>query len=211
VSTVRDAAPSDRAAIEAVTLAAYEQYAATLPAPLWTMYRQSILATLADVQPAAQIVAEDGGALVGSVLLYPAGTVTATPGGPPLARAWPEVRLLAVTPAARGHGVGRRLMEECVRRARAGRAPALTLHTADIMAVAMRLYERMGFGRAPELDFSPAPGITVKGYRLPLTSGPLTSSPLTRPSPQWGEGGPRPGRVDGEGALAYRGRKPRRS
>ena len=42
-------------------------------------------------------------------------------------------------------------------------------HTTDMMAVAMRLYERMGFARAPELDFTPAPGFLVKGYRLPLT------------------------------------------
>ena len=32
----------------------------------------------------------------------------------------------------------------------------------------MRLYERMGFRRLPELDFEPAPAVTVKGYRLTL-------------------------------------------
>jgi GNAT superfamily N-acetyltransferase len=193
VTAIRDAGPGDRGAIEVVTLAAYEQYAAALPPPLWAMYRQSIQATLADVRPAAQIVAEEGGALVGTVLLYPAGAAVARPGGTPVTLEWPEVRLLAVAPAARGKGVARRLMEECIRLARAAGAPALTLHTADIMAAAMRLYERMGFVRAPELDFSPAPEITVKGYRLPLTSGPLTSRPLTSgpltlPSPQRGEG-----------------------
>jgi hypothetical protein len=36
--------------------------------------------------------------------------------------------------------------------------------------VAMGLYERMGFARAVELDFTPAPGVVVKGYRLALTS-----------------------------------------
>jgi GNAT superfamily N-acetyltransferase len=168
VSTIRDARPADRAAIETATLAAYEQYAAELPAPLWTLYRDNIRATLADVGPAVQIVAEAGGALVGSVLLYPRGTVMPGPAGRPLTPACPEVRLLAVPPSARGHGVGRRLMEECIRRARAGGAPALTLHTADIMSAAIRLYARLGFARAPELDFSPAPGIVVKGYRLPL-------------------------------------------
>jgi hypothetical protein len=30
----------------------------------------------------------------------------------------------------------------------------------------LRMYERMGFVRAPELDFHPAPDTTVKGYRL---------------------------------------------
>ena len=184
MTAIRDARPGDSAAILAVTLAAYEQYAAALPPPLWAMYRQNIQATLADVRPAAQIVAEEAGALVGTVLLYPAGTAMANPGGTPVTLACPEVRLLAVPPAARGKGVARRLMDECIQRARAAGAPALTLHTADIMAVAMRLYERMGFGRAPELDFSPAPGITAKGYRLPLTV-----PPLTLPSPQRGEGG----------------------
>jgi GNAT superfamily N-acetyltransferase len=167
--TIRDARAADRAAIEAVTLAAYEQYATVLAAPLWEAYRQNIVTTLTSVTPATQIVAEKEGALVGSVLLYPAGGDMRVPGGGKATTlAWPEVRLLAVTPAARGSGAGRRLMEECIRRGRAAGATALTLHTTDMMRVAMQLYERMGFERAPDLDFSPAPGITVKGYKLAL-------------------------------------------
>jgi GNAT superfamily N-acetyltransferase len=61
-------------------------------------------------------------------------------------------------------------MEECIRRARGGGAATLTLHTTDMMRVAMGLYERMGFARAVELDFTPAPGAVVKGYRLRITS-----------------------------------------
>ena len=164
--TVRSGRAEDRAAIEAVTLAAYEQYAAVLAPPLWAAYRENIVSTLGVVRPAAQIVAEEGGALVGTVLLFPAGAVMPNPGATPLE--WPEVRLLAVAPAARGKGVARRLMEECIQRARGAGSPALTLHTADIMVVAMRLYERMGFTRAAELDFRPAPEILVKGYRRML-------------------------------------------
>jgi hypothetical protein len=37
-----------------------------------------------------------------------------------------------------------------------------------MMQAALRMYERMGFVRAPELDFHPAPGVTVQGYRLDL-------------------------------------------
>jgi hypothetical protein len=36
------------------------------------------------------------------------------------------------------------------------------------MQVAMRGYGRMGLVRAPELDFHPDPGVTVKAYRLDL-------------------------------------------
>jgi len=165
---IRDARPGEQAAIETVTLAAYEQYAETLTAAQWGMYRRNIVSTLADVRPAAQLVAEAAGRVVGAVLLYPAGAVMANPGGTAFTLRWPEVRLLAVTPAARGGGVGRGLMEECVRRARSAGADAITLHTTDMMRVAMRLYERMGFEPVPALDLQPAPGVLAKGYRLTL-------------------------------------------
>lgn len=164
---IRDARSDDRGAIEAVTLAAYQQYAALMPTH-WDGYRQNILATLAAARPEAQIVAEEDGRVVGSVLLYPAGSVMARPGGGSITLIWPEVRLLAVAPAARGRGVGVTLMDECVHRARRSGAAALTLHTTDIMQAAVRLYDRLGFRRAPELDIQPAPGVTVKGYRLGL-------------------------------------------
>ena len=57
--------------VEAVTLAAYEQYAAVIPA-LWEAYRANILATLAAAPPSTRIVAEEEERVVGSVLLYPA-------------------------------------------------------------------------------------------------------------------------------------------
>jgi hypothetical protein len=37
-----------------------------------------------------------------------------------------------------------------------------------MMRVAMRLYEGMGFVRSPELDLSPLPGVSIKGFRLEL-------------------------------------------
>jgi GNAT superfamily N-acetyltransferase len=164
---IRDAGAGDRDAILTLTLGAYEEYAPLMPAN-WEAYRRNIVATLADAEPAEQIVAEEDDNVVGAVLLYPAGTVFSARDGDQISLRWPEVRLLAVRPDARGQGVGATLMHECVRRARRAGAEALTLHTTDIMQVAIRLYERMGFVRAPELDFHPAPEVTVKGYRLDL-------------------------------------------
>ena len=69
---LRDAQPDDQAAIQAVTLAAYAEYAQPMGA-LWDLYRANILATLADPGPAEQIVAVDEDAIVATVLLYPAG------------------------------------------------------------------------------------------------------------------------------------------
>ena len=168
---IRDARPSDRSAIEAVTLAAYQQYAALMPA-YWKGYRQNILATLAATQSAEQIVAERAAIIVGTVLLYPRGVAIDIPAGAPVPLTSREVRLLAVEPAARGQGIGAALMHECSRRAHASGARVLTLHTADIMHAATRLYERLGFQRVVELDFQPVPGATLKGYRLSLEERP---------------------------------------
>jgi ribosomal protein S18 acetylase RimI-like enzyme len=164
---LRDALPGDQDAIREVTLAAYQQYAALMPAH-WDAYRQDILSTLADVKPAAQIVAEQRGTVVGAVLLYPAGTVWGKPDDDALTLEWPEVRLLAVASAVRGQGIGRALLRDCLRRARLAGASSVTLHTTDMMRVAQGMYERMGFVRAPALDYHPAPDVTIKGYRYLL-------------------------------------------
>ena len=164
---VRGARPVDRATIEAVTLAAYQEYAAQMPEH-WERYRQNIVGTLSSVEPRDQLVAVRDREIVGCVLLHPAGSTLLGARGEPITLSLPEVRLLAVTPTARGLGVGRALMQECIRRARQAGARALTLHTTDMMRVAMQLYERMGFVRAPELDLSPLPGVLIKGFRFDL-------------------------------------------
>jgi GNAT superfamily N-acetyltransferase len=163
---IRRARREDRDAARRITLSAFQQYADLMPPSRWEGYRENILATLADPRPAQHIVAEKEGVILGSVLLYPPGTAFSTPEEGPLT--CPEVRLLAVAPEARGRGIGAALMREVIREARRMGTGCLNLHTTDMMQVAMRMYERRGFVRVPKLDFHPAPGITVKAYRLDL-------------------------------------------
>ncbi|MBA2681380.1 MAG: GNAT family N-acetyltransferase [Ktedonobacteraceae bacterium] len=162
--SLRDAREGDREAMRTVTLAAYEQYAKVIPPAFWDDYRKNIIETIEE-GPAQRIVAEYAGRVVGSVLLYPPAQ-SAYGESAEKEAAVPEMRLLAVDPAMRGHGIGNALTWECVERARQMGAPALGLHTADIMQTAMQMYERMGFVRVPELDFHPTENTTIKGYRL---------------------------------------------
>lgn len=162
--TIRTARVGEAAAILALTLDAYEQYGASLPPGFWPRYRHNLTATLLECNGAEQFVAQDAGELIGAVLLYPPGVPTGRPGSRDAA--WPEIRLLAVSPHARGRGVARQLMAECVRRAQAWHAPGLALCTMDVMEVAQQMYQRMGFTRAPELDFRPDDKVQVIGYRL---------------------------------------------
>src|SRR4051812_6704311 len=98
---LRDAREGERDELLALTLAAYEEFAATMPAGEWPRYRESIVRTLSNVRPAEQIAAESDGAIVGTALLYPAGTRLTGPDGAEVSFEWPEARLLAVAPAAR--------------------------------------------------------------------------------------------------------------
>jgi ribosomal protein S18 acetylase RimI-like enzyme len=82
------------------------------------------------------------------------------------------IRMLAVDPACQGRGIGRALTEWCVERARTAGRVRLVLHTGEFMPAAVHLYERMGFERLPELDFSPAPGIALIAYSYDLRGRP---------------------------------------
>ena len=77
------------------------------------------------------------------------------------------IRLLGVSAAARGMGVGRALTEACIVRARERGHAQVILHTTQSMQTAWALYAKLGFERSTDLDFMQGE-LPVFGFRLAL-------------------------------------------
>jgi DNA-binding MarR family transcriptional regulator/GNAT superfamily N-acetyltransferase len=83
-------------------------------------------------------IAEIDGEPAGSVMLVDAGERIA------------KLRLLLVEPRARGRGIGRRLVEECVRFAKQAGYRRITLWTQSVLIEARTIYQRCGFVKVAE-------------------------------------------------------------
>jgi ribosomal protein S18 acetylase RimI-like enzyme len=162
---LRDARLDELDEVARLLREAYLEYQKFLTREVWEGYLQDIMNVRGRLGVAELIVAELGGELAGAVTLY-----LKTYG--PQREMWPEgwagVRLLAVRPSCRGRGIGRALMDECIRRCRGRGIRTVGLHTTVMMEVARGIYERMGFVRIPEYDFYPRPGVVVMAYKLDL-------------------------------------------
>lgn len=85
-------------------------------------------------------IAERDGAILGSVFLAEDGDGVA------------RLRMLYVEPAARGHGLGRRLVDTCIAFARDRGYRRIVLWTYDMLASARRVYQAVGFTLVEEVE-----------------------------------------------------------
>ncbi len=143
--------------------AAFQEYKNLVPSAAWQAYLEDILDVRSRLSIAELIIAKINRKLVGTVTLFLNVLPSSDVGWP---KDWAGIRLLAVDPRYRRQGIGRALMDECVRRCRGQGIATIGLHTTKIMDVAHRMYEHMGFTRIPEFDFHPASGVVVTAYRL---------------------------------------------
>jgi GNAT superfamily N-acetyltransferase len=146
---VTPAGPDDAAALRRLLLDANEEHRPGFPEVVFANYLDDLMVLVGNEPPAGMVVVRDttDGRLVGTGTVMTAGALHSF---------WPAgtviLRAMAVAPSARGAGVGGVVGRACLERARQLGASAVGLHTAPIMADAMRLYAGLGFVRWPSLD-----------------------------------------------------------
>lgn len=156
--TVRPVRPAEHDRVAELTLAAYGRLGVDVGS-----YQASLADVAGRAAEALVLVAVRGRRLVGAVTYVPdrdngyAEFDDADAAG---------IRMLAVHPDAQGRGVGAALVGACIARAVAAGRRRVVLHSTAEMAVAQRLYRRLGFRRAPELDWRPQPNVALRGYVL---------------------------------------------
>ncbi|WP_217182283.1 GNAT family N-acetyltransferase [Streptomyces sp. AC495_CC817] len=165
--TIRTAAPAEYAALGEITAQAYLGDG-LLDFGQSDQYLDELRDVAKRAAEADVLVAVVDGRVLGGVTFVPTGGPMAD-----IARAGEaEIRMLAVSPEARGRGAGEALVRACVERARTVEGCVrLVLSTQRGMRAAHRIYERLGFTRTPERDWNPLPDhldLTLITYELTL-------------------------------------------
>ena len=156
--TVRPATPEDYDQVAALLVRAYLPCGYPSSHPYFARLRES-----ADrAENATLLVADDAGRVVGTATYCQIGS----PYREIAADGEGEFRMLAVDPGEQSRGVGKKLVAACLDMARAEGMTSVVLSTAPWMTTAHHIYEKLGFERTPERDWSPQEGISLKTYVL---------------------------------------------
>ena len=148
-----------------VMLEAYTEYSSVLSPQDWEGYASRIIDVSSRASESDLIVAKKTDVIVGAVTFFPIlknRTLMIWPID------WTGVRLVAVAPQHRREGLGKMLVEDCIKRSREQGAVAVGLHSNKFMEAGVKMYEDIGFVRAKEFDIKSNPKFNVMAFKFDL-------------------------------------------
>ena len=156
---IRPAVPAEFPTVADLCAAAYVPF--VRPGSPYVTVLRDVARRAADAE---LLVAADGEQLLGTVTFVPDGGPLGEIAGPNET----EFRMLAVDPAAQGRGVGTALLQRVVDASADRGRDGIVCSSQPAMRAAHTVYERLGFQREPERDWSPMPGVQLLAFALRL-------------------------------------------
>ena len=168
--TIRDLEPAEHDALGQLMVEVYSGLAG-FPTPAEQPRYYELLANIGAFaeQPGVRVLVAvtAEGELAGGVVYFADMARYGSGGSATAVRNASGIRLLGVAPGFRQSGAGKALTAACIQLAREAGHAQVILHTTQAMRIAWGLYERLGFARSDDLDFSQQ-GLPVYGFRLAL-------------------------------------------
>jgi GNAT superfamily N-acetyltransferase len=155
---------SDLAQLKALSINSYGQFEKELTDENWQLlaeklHEDSSYTTLLKIAICFVCVIENE--IVGVAYIVPSGNPTEI-----FESKWSYIRMVAVNPKYRGHGISKHLTLECIDWATKNGEKTIALHTSEIMHAARYIYENLGFEKVKELK--PIFGVKYWLYQLKL-------------------------------------------
>ncbi len=145
-------------------LAAFSQFAEVFTPENWAKMHASLIdeqKLLAMMEVATIFTCRHNARIVGVAYLVPQGNPTAI-----CPAEWANLRMVGVLPAYRGHGIAKKLTQQCIAHAKDTGEKTIGLHTSEVMNAARHIYESLGFTVVKEIE--PLFGVKYWLYKLDL-------------------------------------------
>lgn len=160
----RTALEKDLKQLQELGLLAYGQYKTTITQENWEKWEagfksdENFLNLLAI---STCFVCEYENEIVGMAFLVPSGNTFLY-----FQSDWSYIRYVGVNPAFSGNGIGKKLTQQCIDKAKETGEKTIALHTSEFQDAARHIYESLGFIKQKELE--PVFGKTFYIYSIDL-------------------------------------------
>lgn len=147
---IRKATYSDLKDLKNLAIKSWGQFQSNLTNKNWEELKNSLeddktYTELLDKSEA--FVATDNEKIIGMAFLVPKGNPTDI-----YDKEWSYIRFLTVDPDLGRQGIGRKLTNLCIDRAKQNNEKVIALHTSELMNAARHIYESSGFKVLKEID-----------------------------------------------------------